>query len=53
MAKLLTTATHGFHNCSGAAMPFFVATGAKESGIFIAPRHRWRRGRGTAPNVGA
>jgi hypothetical protein len=53
MVKLLITATHGFDNCSHADMPFFVAKGAKESGIFSAPRHRWRRARGTIPSVGA
>lgn len=35
MAKLLITATHGFDNATRAAMPFFVAKGAKESGIDV------------------
>ncbi len=33
MGKLLITATYGFDNSTRAAMPFFVAKGAKESGI--------------------
>ena len=36
MAKLLITATHGFDNSTRAAMPFFVAKGAQESGIDVA-----------------
>ncbi len=36
MAKLLITATYGFDNSTRAAMPFFVAKGAKESGIDVA-----------------
>jgi len=36
MAKLLITATHGFDNSTRAAMPFFVAKGAKEAGIDVA-----------------
>jgi predicted peroxiredoxin len=35
MAKLLITATYGFDNSTHAAMPFFVAKGAKESGIDV------------------
>ncbi|HEV8533320.1 MAG TPA: DsrE family protein [Methylomirabilota bacterium] len=35
MAKLLITATYGFDNSTRAAMPFFVAKGAKESGIDV------------------
>jgi len=36
MANLLITATYGFDNSTRAAMPFFVAKGAKESGIDVA-----------------
>jgi len=36
MAKLLITATYGFDNSTRAAMPFYVAKGAKESGIDVA-----------------
>ena len=35
MAKLLITGTYGFDNSTRAAMPFFVAKGAKESGIDV------------------
>ena len=35
MAKLLITATYGYDNSTRAAMPFFVAKGAKESGIDV------------------
>lgn len=35
MAKLLITATYGFDNSTRGAMPFFVAKGAKESGIDV------------------
>ena len=35
MAKLLISATHGSDNATRAAMPFFVAKGAKESGIDV------------------
>lgn len=35
MAKLLITATHGYDNSSRAALPFYVAKGAKESGIDV------------------
>ena len=35
MAKLLITATHGFDNSTRAAMPLFVAKGAKEAGIDV------------------
>lgn len=35
MARLLITATHGYDNSTRAAMPFFVAKGAKESGIDV------------------
>lgn len=35
MGKLLITATYGFDNSTRAAMPFFVAKGAKESGIDV------------------
>jgi predicted peroxiredoxin len=35
MAKLLITATHGYDNSTRAAMPFFVAKGAKEAGIDV------------------
>ena len=33
MPRLLVTATYGYDNASRAAMPFYVARGAKESGI--------------------
>ena len=32
MPRLLVTATYGYDNASRAAMPFYVARGAKESG---------------------
>ena len=35
MARLLITATYGYDNSTRAAMPFFVAKGAKESGIDV------------------
>jgi predicted peroxiredoxin len=35
MAKLLVTATYGYDNATRAAMPFFVAKGAKEAGIDV------------------
>ena len=35
MPKLLVTATYGYDNASRAAMPFYVAKGAKESGIDV------------------
>jgi hypothetical protein len=35
MAKLLVTATYGHDNATRAAMPFFVAKGAKEAGIDV------------------
>lgn len=35
MARLLITATHGYDNSTRAAMPFFVAKGAKESDIDV------------------
>ncbi len=35
MAKLLITATYGYDNSTRAAMPFFLAKGAKESGIEV------------------
>ena len=35
MAKLLITGTYGFDNSTRAAMPFFLAKGAKESGIEV------------------
>jgi len=35
MARLLITATNGYDNSTRAAMPFFVAKGAKESGIDV------------------
>jgi predicted peroxiredoxin len=35
MAKLLITATYGYDNSSRAAMPFYVAKGAKEAGIDV------------------
>lgn len=35
MAKLLITATYGYDNSTRAALPFFVAKGAKESGIEV------------------
>ena len=36
MAKLLITGTYGHDNSTRAAMPFFVAKGAKEAGIDVA-----------------
>jgi predicted peroxiredoxin len=36
MPKLLITATYGFDNSTRATMPFYVAKGAKESGIDVA-----------------
>jgi predicted peroxiredoxin len=35
MAKLLITASYGYDNATRAAMPFFLAKGAKESGIDV------------------
>ena len=35
MPDLLITATHGYDNSSRAALPFFVAKGAKEAGIDV------------------
>jgi predicted peroxiredoxin len=35
MAKLLISATHGYDNATRAAMPFYVAKGAQESGIEV------------------
>jgi predicted peroxiredoxin len=35
MAKLLITATYGHDNATRAAMPFYVARGAKETGIDV------------------
>ena len=35
MAKLLITATYGYDNSTRAALPFFVAKGAQESGIEV------------------
>lgn len=35
MARLLITATYGYDNSTRATMPFFVAKGAKESGIDV------------------
>jgi predicted peroxiredoxin len=35
MARLLITATYGYDNSTRAAMPFFVAKGAKEAGIDV------------------
>jgi len=35
MARLLITATYGYDNSTRATMPFFVARGAKESGIDV------------------
>ena len=35
MAKLLVTATYGVDNATRAGLPFFVARGAKESGIDV------------------
>jgi predicted peroxiredoxin len=35
MAKLLITATHGYDNSTRAALPFYVARGARESGIDV------------------
>ncbi|MBI2202268.1 MAG: hypothetical protein HYU41_00170 [Candidatus Rokubacteria bacterium] len=35
MAKLLITATYGHDNATRAAMPFYVARGAKEAGIDV------------------
>ena len=35
MAKPLVTATYGYDNSTRAAMPFFVARGAKEAGIDV------------------
>jgi predicted peroxiredoxin len=35
MAKLLISATYGYDNSTRAAMPFFVAKGAKEAGIDV------------------
>lgn len=35
MARLLITATYGYDNSTRAAMPFYVAKGAKESGVDV------------------
>jgi len=35
MARLLITATYGYDNSTRAAMPFYVAKGARESGIDV------------------
>jgi predicted peroxiredoxin len=35
MAKLLITATYGYDNSTRAAMPFFLAKGAAESGVDV------------------
>ena len=35
MARLLITATYGYDNSTRAAMPFYLARGAKESGIDV------------------
>jgi len=35
MATLLITATYGYDNSTRAAMPFYVAKGAKEAGIEV------------------
>jgi predicted peroxiredoxin len=35
MPGLLITATHGYDNSTRAAMPFYLARGAKESGIDV------------------
>ncbi|MBI4609599.1 MAG: DsrE family protein [Candidatus Rokubacteria bacterium] len=35
MARLLVTATYGIDNSTRAGLPFFVARGAKESGIEV------------------
>jgi predicted peroxiredoxin len=35
MARLLITATYGYDNSTRAAMPFYVAKGAKETGIDV------------------
>jgi predicted peroxiredoxin len=35
MARLLITATYGYDNSTRATMPFYVARGAKESGIDV------------------
>ncbi len=35
MARLLISATYGYDNSTRAAMPFFVAKGAKEAGIDV------------------
>ena len=45
MARLLITATYGHDNATRASMPFYVARGAKESGIdvgvVLAPSCSW------------
>ena len=35
MARLLITATYGYDNSTRASMPFYLARGAKESGIDV------------------
>jgi predicted peroxiredoxin len=35
MAKLLITGTYGYDNSTRAAMPFFLARGAKEAGVDV------------------
>jgi predicted peroxiredoxin len=35
MAKLLISATYGYDNATRATMPFYVAKGAKDSGIDV------------------
>jgi predicted peroxiredoxin len=35
MAKLLVTAAYGYDNSTRAAMPFYVAKGAREAGIDV------------------
>lgn len=35
MARLLITATYGYDNATRATMPFYVARGAKETGIDV------------------
>jgi len=35
MARLLITATYGYDNSTRATMPFYLARGAKESGIDV------------------
>ena len=35
MPRLLITATYGYDNASRASLPFFVAKGAKDSGIDV------------------